>query len=291
MTRALLKLSVMYSLMWLLPKNQISFVFGCLTRLRLGKLISGAVNRSYARLMGVNLAESARPPEDYPSLAEFFVRDLKPGLRPIEGGVLSPADGQLVIASPISDGSMIQAKGRHFNVEQLLAGYSDWKSFKNGYYVTVYLSPKDYHHIHSPVDGNISASGYVPGQLWPVNAWSVNRVKNLFCINERVISIINSKEGSVAVVKVGATMVGSISVVYDDFRSNENFIRGTGAQSPVWRTYSNEPRIARGDRLGTFHLGSTVILVFPNDTFQPGAGCVPGAIQYGRSLGSMGKRT
>lgn len=290
-TRALVKLSVMYSLMWLLPKNQLSYLFGRLTRLRLGSAISAFVNRSYSRLMGVNLSESEKPPEAYASLAEFFVRNLKSGLRPIEEGVLSPADGKLVIASPISDGAMIQAKGRHYDVEKLLAGYADWRSFKNGYYVTVYLSPKDYHHIHSPVDGKITASGYVPGHLWPVNSWSVNRVPNLFCINERVITIIRTTAGDVAVIKVGATMVGSISVVYDEFRSNDTFLRSSADKNPVWRTYPLEPNVSRGERLGTFHLGSTIIVLFPDGVFHPGAACVPGPIQYGKSLGRMEQGT
>jgi len=243
------------------------------------------INRLFARLVGVDLSESAQPPENYPSLSAFFTRDLKAGARPLGEGVLSPADGRLVIAGTIAASTLIQAKGRDYRVEDLLAGYADVGSFLNGYYLTIYLSPKDYHHVHSPVNGQLVQSCHVPGMLWPVNVWSVNNIANLFCVNERVISLIRTSAGTVAVVMVGATNVGSISVAYDDFRSNDRFFRGN--RSPQWRSYPSEPGVKAGDRLGTFHLGSTVIVVFPAGVFIPSAACVPGPIRYGCSLGAL----
>ncbi|HWJ03280.1 MAG TPA: archaetidylserine decarboxylase, partial [Verrucomicrobiae bacterium] len=158
---------------------------------------------------------------------------------------------------PITDGALIQAKGICYSVTELL-GQDKEKAdrFTNGSFVTIYLSPKDYHRIHTPLEGQVLSSTYVPGTLFPVNPFGVRAVKGLFARNERLITYLASKAGLIALVKVGATIVGSVKVNYGDETTN------LPGGKLAMREYSPSPCLGKGEELGRFELGSTVILLF-----------------------------
>jgi phosphatidylserine decarboxylase len=143
------------------------------------------------------------------------------------------------------------------------------ESFLDGYFVTIYLAPPDYHQIHSPVSGGITDCVYIQGNLWPVNDWSVKNIEQLFAINERVTTIVQSENlGKVAVVKVGATNVGAIRICYNDICANQS-PKLLGKQDGIEKiNYENSIPVSKGDKLGVFEMGSTVILLFEKDKFS-----------------------
>lgn len=291
-------MSVSLQLLRVLPRNLLSWCFGRLAMLRLPAALNARLLGWYAHRYGVRLDEAAHPLESYRSLSEFFVRELRPGMRPVGPGIVSPVDGVISELGVIEDGRLIQAKGKDYSLDDLLQDPDQSPRFRGGFFLTLYLAPGDYHHIHSPVSGEISGFRAVPGTLWPVNTESVRQIPKLFCQNERVISFIESRDfGTVAVVKVGATNVGSIALAYDSFVANRiSDFAGLAVFSGIFDS-SGRPRqnrfrkdfrekipIARGERLATFRLGSTVILVFEPGRFQPGAGCRAGKVCYGQQL-------
>ena len=171
------------------------------------------------------------------------------------GHLVSPVDGTVLNAGRIENDTIIQAKGRHFTVTELLGSKRDAARYNGGSWVTIYLSPKDYHRVHHPVEGKICRARYLPGRLWPVSRAGVNHVERLFCINERIATHVKSPLGFVTTIMVGATSVGYITVSYDEgLRTNRDSKGGE-------YHYPDGQRVARGDELGTFHLGSTVIVL------------------------------
>ena len=171
--------------------------------------------------------------------------------------LVSPADGRLLLAGVIEAGSALQIKGKPYRVEELLAGGEEFSRFDRGTFATVYLSPKDYHRVHSPVAGRLTGYVWIPGALWPVNEAGVTYVDRLFCRNERVAMLIETDDhGLVAVVMVGATNVGCMTLTHaPDVRTNT-------FQRKIRRVQYEEPvTIERGGELGIFHMGSTVVLL------------------------------
>lgn len=255
----------------LLPKNLVSRAFGVIAETELPAPARGVVNGTFARFAGINLSESERPPQEYKSLNAFFTRALKSNARPIAtddpSHMVSPVDGRITQFGPIDHHTLIQAKGKEYSLTELLDSAKEAADFSQGFYATIYLSPKDYHHIHSPISGDLSKASYIPGHLWPVNPLSVKNVERLFAINERLISFIEQPAHfkRVAVIKVGATCVGRIGLAFDDFQSN----RGPRRRREIL-VQPPEP-IAHGQELGTFNLGSTVILLIasPDFVFEP----------------------
>ncbi len=216
----------------------------------------------YIQAYGVNVSEMAEPPETYESFDAFFTRTLKPGIHTIDptpNALVSPADARVLNAGQISDGTLDQIKGRAYRLEELLDSGTEAKRFVNGSYITLYLSPKDYHRVHSPASGHITHYRYVPGRLYPVNNLGVNNVDRLFAVNERLITYLSTDVGAVAVVMVGASNVGKITVSYDDIVTN-----ASNAQTAYSTEFKHRIPIERGDELGMFHLGSTVVLVTEN---------------------------
>jgi phosphatidylserine decarboxylase len=212
--------------------------------------------RWFADTYQIDVGAAAKSIDDYPSIGHFFTRDLAEGLRPIESDLVSPVDGTLRNFGVIEHGRLEQIKGKTYTLAGFLADEQNTKRYENGTFFNFYLSPQDYHHIHSPVSGTISRSVHVPGKLWPVNDWSLANIDELFSINERVVTYIDSAYGRAAVVMIGATNVGKISVTYDTFISNDANVDRT-----VVRDYPPID-IATGVRLGTFHMGSSVVILF-----------------------------
>ena len=231
--------------------------------------------RAYIRGYGVDMSEAAEPLSAYPSFNAFFTRRLRAGARPVaadEGVVVSPCDSRVHSIGAVPESGLLeQIKGRTYALAALLASEDDARTFARGVHATLYLSPSMYHRVHSPVDGVIRAWRYVPGRLFPVNALAVRHVEALFAVNERVSILIDTPAfGAVAVIMVGATNVGRMTLSFADLVTN--------TRQPGAMTVPPAPiPIARGQELGAFNLGSTVVLLAADARLQP-SGIVPGQI-------------
>lgn len=248
-----------YLFMRLLPKCAVSRAFGAFTRLRI-PVLSALSRNWFASHYKLDMNEAEHELSHYRNIAELFIRRLKPGARPVAGAeIVSPVDGMLSQAGPVSE--MIQAKGKAYTLESLLRSAELAKEFEGGKYATIYLAPFNYHRIHSPAAGRLVSALYCPGTLWPVNKGSVERVENLFCVNERLTSRLDCGEGKeILVVKVGATNVGRIAVEYSPGILTNAGKLPRSLERFDWKPHS-EIRFEKGAELGRFEMGSTVILV------------------------------
>lgn len=243
-----------------LPRKGLSRALGRAARVSAPRPLLRASIRAYCLAYNVDLAEYEVPEAGFETFDAFFTRRLKPGTRPLDpdpGALLSPADGRLEDASVIEDGSTLQIKGRTYSVAELLSDARAPSLYAGGQFAVVYLSPRDYHRVHTPVTGEVQILRHVDGTLFPVNAIGLQHVPRLFARNERVVVEQNTAQhGPIATVMVGAIGVGRISMSFDaelvtnDGRAHRErtFAAGQG------------PRLERGGELGTFHLGSTVIV-------------------------------
>lgn len=252
---------------------------------------------AFARFVGADPSEADRDLAEYPSFGEFFARRLRDGARDFSLGpdeIASPCDGRLAVTGAVDDGSMVQAKGRTYHLDELLAEPGATARFAGGWYGTIYLSPADYHRVHSPVSGEIVAYDYVPGLLWPVSSRFVRNIDGLFSRNERAIVHLETAQGPVAVVLVGTIGVGNLWLSHCPSPDG-----ATGSDSRGWRAGGEHRRIelarpikvARGDELGAFLLGSTVVMAFPRGA-EPPTGIEPGAVvRCGQPLGRLRRGT
>ncbi len=244
------------SLLSVVPRKTASRIQGLFTRLGVSKGLHQAVIRWYVRHYRVDTDEMVGVPADYPTLAEFFVRPLKPGARPVDGAsaaVVAPADALASSFGRVVDGHLPPEAGLVLDVQRLVGGDPAWN---RGHYAVLYLSPRDYHRVHHPREGAIHGYRYLPGHLWPVFAAAVERIPDLFARNERLV--VESRDqvaGRIATVLVGAYGVGRMTTAFCDLVTNS----GQGALS---RSFDPAIPVARGDELGRFNLGSTVILLF-----------------------------
>jgi phosphatidylserine decarboxylase len=248
---------------------RLSRILGHLSDLRLPRVLRVAAIQAYARAYGVDLAEAAEPPSAYPTFNAFFTRRLREGVRPIDAGsgvLVSPSDSRLsAIGRVPADGRLEQVKGESYGIDALLGSGEEAARFEGGVAATLYLSPAMYHRVHSPVDGEIVAWRYVPGRLFPVNAAGVRSVSGLFTRNERVSVLLETAaHGPVTVVLVGAANVGRIGLAFADLVTNRGHAPGAvRPQAPI--------PIRRGDDLGVFNLGSTVVLLVADLRLVPAA--------------------
>lgn len=252
-----------------LPKRRLSRWIGCLVHWEGPSWWAALTVRVFARMYKINLEEAELPWRDYKSLGEFFIRRLKVGRRPLaeNAWAVHPADSKITQNGVIHDGRMIQAKGSTYSLEEFTQDPEALKKWQGGFFITYYLCPTDYHRVHSAVDGEITDVRYMPGHLWPVNDWSVKNVPNLFSINERILVEIDTDLGPVAQVFVGATNVGQICLSFDPQ------IRGNQKGVHIYRHKHYEPclEIERGEELGYFRMGSTVVMIYPpsfNEKFK-----------------------
>jgi phosphatidylserine decarboxylase len=270
------------------PKRLGSAFAGWAARQPVPRVFRKALLGGFASFAGANLEEAELPLEEYPSLQAFFTRKLKPGLRPQEapspGYVNSPVDARIVACGRIQEGQAIQAKGLPYRITELLKHDPQAARFEGGHYLTLYLAPKDYHRIHVPFDGVVTAVGRVEGELWPVNAASISHTPGLYQRNRRatwVATGTGSDEGlEIAAVLVGATHVGGVLI---DERWREGKALPKDGSLPV----PSRPCLA-GDSLGTFEFGSTVVLLIGGpkaSAWQPIR--VGGDVRMGQRLGSF----
>jgi phosphatidylserine decarboxylase len=246
----------MILLQYIIPQHLLSRLVLKFTRLKLGGFTHWLIKRFInVYKVDMNIVESPNI-SDYNSFNQFFTRSLKATARPLAAtDIISPVDGQISQIGQINNGSLIQAKGRDFQLDDLLAGQTDMVNlFKQGLFTTLYLAPKDYHRIHMPITGRLTAMIYVPGRLFSVNQRTSRAVPNLFARNERVICLFETELGPMAMILVGALFVGSIDTVW----------AGTIAPSrlsSVKRWNYSEPVLERGAEMGRFNMGSTVIVL------------------------------
>ena len=267
--------------------NCFSSIFGKLAGIKRPRwLVQCAIN-TYSAWYGVRLDEAVRPIAEYDTLADFFVRDLKPGLRPMPAAlnecVVCPVDGTLREQGFIRQGRALQVKGLSYEIADLLGSAEDASAFEGGSFWNFYLSPADYHQVHCPASGNIVESRHIPGNLWPVNGLFVRWKKGLFVSNERLVTCIEVNRGIVALVMVGAFNVGSMSVRYDAWTTNR-----PGCSSSETHHYAAPIPVKVGDRLGCFHMGSAVVLLSSKGVCQAQElDALPQKVQYGLELGRL----
>lgn len=253
-----MKDALIISALSVVPKKPASRLIGRLNRTRFGAGMQRWILQRYVNWYGVNLEECEGRLEDYPSLGEFFVRPLKPGQRPIDSrpdAVVSPCDGKVYSVGTVTQDRIPQSENRYFSVTELLGG----GSWEGAGYAVIYLSPKDYHRVHVPREGTVVRAQYLPGQLWPVFPAAARKIDGLFARNERLTTWLEDGSLRYALVMVGAFGVGRMRVVYADWLSNE----GKPAQDHGFAT-----PLSRGDEVGRFEMGSTVVLVFPPGTVE-----------------------
>lgn len=257
-------------LQYWLPKHALTRLAGKLASAKAGSLTT-AVIRWFIKQYNVNMDEALHSdPKHFATFNDFFVRELKPGLRPVvedETTLVHPADACVSQFGPITDGQLIQAKGHQYSAQTLLGGDAKLaEEFRDGEFATLYLSPRDYHRVHMPCDGTLRQMIYVPGDLFSVNPLTAENVPNLFARNERVVCIFDTQFGPLAQILVGATIVGSIETVWAGTmtppRGNTVYRWDYPAEG------TNAIQLKKGQEMGRFKLGSTVINLFANQQIR-----------------------
>jgi phosphatidylserine decarboxylase len=273
------------------PRARVGAAYSALVGWGAGKplpsRLRGLAYRAFARAVGANLDEVELALGGYPSLGDFFARRLRHGAREVDtapSAIISPCDGVLAARGTAVAGALVQAKGRTYQLAELVADGELAARLTGGPYATIYLSPRDYHRVHAPLDARVEGYDYLPGALWPVNPRVAARRDGLLVRNERVVIRLNAgPHGRVALVMVGAAGVGNIRLAP---------VFGAG-DSADWRA-AGEPRrveltgatVRRGDELGAFRLGSTVVLVFEPGAAQL-AGEVAERVRFGQRIGRL----
>ncbi len=253
-------------LQYLIPQHLLSRLVGHLADSRIGPVKNSFI-RLFHRIYGINMSEAVEEnPTAYPSFNAFFTRALKADARPIDpdpSQLVCPADGTISQLGKIDYGRIFQAKGHSYSLTSLLGGNQDRaREFLNGQFATIYLSPKDYHRVHMPIDGRLREMVYVPGDLFSVNNATVSEVPNLFARNERLVAIFDTAAGPMAMILVGAMIVAGIETVW----SGQVAPKLRTIETTRYGSHDDQPAqpivLAKGEEMGRFKLGSTVILLF-----------------------------
>jgi phosphatidylserine decarboxylase len=244
------------------PQQLLSRFTGALAELRYPIWLKNWVIGQFIDFFGVDMTDAAEPDHtSYACFNDFFTRPLREDARPLDAAdIVCPADGAISQLGEIANGLLFQAKGRYFAAEDLLGGDTARAAqFSSGQFATIYLSPKDYHRVHMPVAGRLTASCYIPGQLFSVNAVTADNVDRLFARNERLVCYFETASGPMAMILVGAMVVAGIETVWSGRVAPP-------PRQPVTVDYLKLPQpveLAQGEEMGRFLLGSTVILLFP----------------------------
>ena len=268
---------------YLLPKRLLTVLAGRFASAQAGALTTWAIRRFVERYR-VDMAEAAEPdPAAYASFNEFFTRALKADARPLaDAALICPVDGAISQFGPIAGDQIFQAKGHGYSTTALVGGDAQLAAqFQDGHFATLYLSPRDYHRIHMPCAGRLLRMIHVPGALFSVNPTTARGVPGLFARNERVVCVFESERGPFVLVLVGATIVGSMATSWHGVVNPPR-----PGQLRQWRYDDADIRLAQGQEMGRFLLGSTVVMLFPrggleafNPEWQPGR-----AIRLGEAM-------
>ncbi|MGO2386002.1 MAG: archaetidylserine decarboxylase [Psychrobacter sp.] len=249
-------MNVFTTLQQLVPQQKLSKVAGRLAASR-HPYVKRTFIRSFAKAYNISLDEYERQSLNaYESFNDFFTRELREDARAIDAtanGIVSPADGIISQLGQIEDHKLLQAKGRHYDIGQLLADSEDGNYFADGSFATIYLAPSNYHRVHMPFTGTLTKTRYVPGTLFSVNNTTAANVPDLFARNERLVCMFDTKYGKAAVVMVGAMIVAGIETV----------ATGKIARTDDIFESDHDMQFAAGEELGRFYLGSTAIVVLP----------------------------
>jgi phosphatidylserine decarboxylase len=270
---------------YVLPKQLLTTLAGRFASQARGSTTTSVI-RWFVKKYQVNMAEAVNPDiASYATFNDFFTRALKPGARPLAtAALICPVDGAISQFGDIQQDQIFQAKGHSYSTTALVGGDSTLAAqFQNGSFATLYLSPKDYHRIHMPCDGTLKRMIYVPGDLFSVNPTTARGVPGLFARNERVVCVFDTAQEPFLLILVGATIVGSMATVW---HGQINPPRSSAIRE--WR-YDDEPiSLKQGDEMGRFMLGSTVVMLFPENlsktmAFNP-TWATGGAIQLGQTM-------
>jgi len=271
---------------YILPQHFLSRIVYALMRSEI-KWVKNLLIRFISRIAGINYDEALSPnPADYVSFNAWFTRALKPGVRVFDAApdaFLSPCDGRISETGSLDQNRILQAKGRDYSLQDLLANDPACEQLIGGYFSTIYLSPKDYHRIHMPLGGRLQRMIHVPGRLFSVAPYTVRQVPRLFARNERVISVFETDSGPLVMVLVGAMLVSSTETVW------AGEVTPTKSKEVTVKEYSDEDiTLAKGEEMGRFNMGSTVILLMPPGALKNlerlGAG---DAVKVGQRLGAI----
>jgi len=280
--------------MWrMVPKRAVSGAISWGVSLGIPVPLRTLMLSRFARIYGIDVTEAEKPISEYAGFDEFFTRKLRPDARPIDelpGRVISPADGTIVECGLATAGKLIQAKGSQFELASLLDDAQAAERLEGGAYLITYLSPKDYHRVHSPVGGRVVGWRHVPGTLFSVGAATIRREPELFVRNERFITLVEMDGGGlVAVVMVAAVGVGHVTVSYDPEVATHRpeFFRAALRH----RQYDEPKPIRRGEELGIFHLGSTTIVVFEPGRVELDALAAGASVKMGVGIGRVAATT
>jgi len=246
--------SIVLTLLSFLPRVLLSHLFGFLSRLEHPRWFAKLSIRVFLWLYPqIDRTEMVKPPEAYPTLNAFFTRTIRPEARAVSSEALvAPCDGTYGQSGPIEAGMALQAKGISYPVADFLADEARGKAYEGGYFVTIYLAPYNYHRVHAPVAGKLVSSGHVAGDLWPVHQKAVAKIPKLFCLNERSWVEEEMSSGKVLTCLVGAMNVGRITLSHD---------RSFGREAGVQVRPEKGQQLSKGQEVGIFEMGSTVVLL------------------------------
>ena len=269
---------------YVLPKQAITAFAGFVASRRSGERTRRLIDW-FVRKYGVNMAEAADPDTaHYASFNEFFTRALAPGARPLASAdLVCPVDGAISQFGRIERDQIFQAKGHHYATTTLLGGDAALAAqFDDGFFATLYLSPKDYHRIHMACDGRLLRMIHVPGDLFSVNPTTARGVPGLFARNERVVCLFEGAHGRFVLVLVGATIVGSMATVWHGVVNPPRVGR-----LREWRYDEQQIALKQGDEMGRFMLGSTVVMLFPQGPLRFNADWAPACpVRLGEAMAS-----
>ena len=271
----------------ILPKRSLTILAGMCANIKIPFIKNYVIHR-FIRSYGVNMSEALyERPEEYACFNDFFIRPLKLGCRPLaKADLISPVDGCVSEIGEIQAGKMLQAKNHYYTVQDLLACDQDMSvQFENGRFATLYLSPKDYHRVHMPIQGTLSHMIHVPGKLFSVQPLTARVIPKLFAQNERLVLFFNTEIGLMAMVMVGATIVGAIGTSWQgDLVRNE-----TPQLIDYTQGINGPPQLEKGAEAGYFKLGSTVILLFAEGNrmkWSPELHC-GSPVRFGQAIGQF----
>jgi phosphatidylserine decarboxylase len=268
---------------YLLPKQALTALAGKFANANAGRLTTRVI-AWFVRRYGVNMNEAANPDiGSYATFNEFFTRPLKSGARPpAAADFICPVDGAISQFGPILRDQIFQAKGHDYSTQALVGGDAALAAqFQDGDFAALYLSPKDYHRIHMPCDGRLLRMIYVPGALFSVNPATARGVPNLFARNERVVCVFESEHGPFILTLVGATIVGSMATAWHGVVNPPRT-----RQIREWHYDQQQVLLKKGDEMGRFLLGSTVVMLFQKDRLQFNPAWTPTrTLRFGEMMG------